>query len=123
MKLLQLATAALLPFTALAAKKSPKTSEERFNDAISKTQPIKLEDLSYERLTKAPRDFSVAVLLQAMDSRFNCVLCHDFQPEWELLARTWTKGDKKKESRLVFGTLDFLDGKSTFQSVWRYKVL
>jgi oligosaccharyltransferase complex subunit gamma len=44
-------------------------------------------------------------------------LCREFQPEWELLAKSWTKGDKKSESRLVYGTLDFTDGKATFQGV------
>jgi oligosaccharyltransferase complex subunit gamma len=34
-----------------------------------------------------------------------------------LLAKSWTRGDKKGESRLVYGTLDFVDGKGTFQSV------
>lgn len=114
MRLSQLISAALLPLTALAAKKTPA---ERFSEAHAKPQPIKLDDRSYEALTKAPRDYSVAVLLTAMDARFGCQLCHEFQPEWELLGKSWTKGDKDAESRLVFGTLDFLDGKATFQSV------
>lgn len=116
MRVLQLAAAALLPLTALAAKKSP---EERFSEAYAKPQPVKVDDRSYDALTKAPRDYSVAVLLTAMDARFGCQLCHEFQPEWELLAKSWTKGDKGAESRLVFATLDFLDGKATFQSVRR----
>ncbi|KAH8671149.1 hypothetical protein BX600DRAFT_458429 [Xylariales sp. PMI_506] len=52
-----------------------------------------------------------------MDSRFGCTLCREFQPEWELLAKSWTKGDKKGESRLIFGTLDFNDGRETFVSL------
>jgi oligosaccharyltransferase complex subunit gamma len=113
MRLLSILTAALLPAATLAAK----TPEERFNAALAKGQPQKLTDISYDSLTKAPRDFSVAVLLTAQDARFGCQLCNEFQPEWELLAKSWVKGDKKKESRVVFGTLDFLDGKATFQSV------
>lgn len=118
MRVSQLVTAALLPLTALAAKKSPA---ERFAEATAKPQPTKLDDRSYDALTKAPRDYSVAVLLTAMDARFGCQLCHEFQPEWELLAKSWTKGDKDAESRLAFGTLDFLDGKATFQSVSLYQ--
>lgn len=114
MRLTRLAVATLLPFTALAAK---KTSSERFVEYSAKSQPIKLDDKSYDALTKAPRDYSVAVLLNAMDARFGCQLCQEFQPEWELLAKSWSRGDSKKESRLVFGTLDFMDGKATFQSV------
>lgn len=119
MRVSQFLTAALLPFIALAAKKS---SEERFNNAHAKGQPMKVDDLSYDALTATPRDYSVAVLLTAMDARFGCQMCHEFQPEWELLAKSWTKGDKGAASRMLFATLDFLDGKQTFQSVrthWR----
>lgn len=106
-----------LSITALAAKKS---SGDRFQDyhtkALSST-PLKLIDTSYDKLTSAPRDYSVIVLLTALEARFGCQLCREFQPEWELLAKSWTKGDKKGESRLIYGTLDFVDGKNTFQSV------
>lgn len=117
MRVRQLIATALLPLTALAAKKTPA---ERFDAAVAKAQPINLDDKSYDALTKAPRDYSAAILLTAMDARFGCQLCNEFQPEWELLGKSWTKGDKNKESRLVFGTLDFMDGKGTFQSVWQY---
>lgn len=110
--------AALLPLTALAAKKS---TGDRFNDyhskQVSTLASIKIDDVSYGEMTKAPRDYAVAVLLTALDARFGCALCHEFQPEWELLGKSWTKGDKKGESRLVYATLDFADGKQTFQSV------
>lgn len=105
--------------SASAAKKA--TPEERFKTYHAKalsSAPVKLGDPSYRELTGAPRDYTVAVLLTAMDSRFGCQLCRDFQPEWDLLARSWTGGDKKGESRLVFGTLDFADGRDIFMSVW-----
>lgn len=116
MRLLQLLTASLLPFTALAAKKA---SGDRFADFHSKSSsgPLKLDDASYAQLTEAPRDYSIAVLLTALETRFGCVLCREFQPEWELLGKSWAKGDKQGKSRLVFGTLDFVDGKNTFQKV------
>ena len=116
MRWFQLLTASLLPFTSLAAKKS---SGDRFNDFRSKSlsAPLKLDDAAYTQLTKAPRDYSVAVLLTALETRFGCVLCREFQPEWDLLGKSWTKGDREAKSRLLFGTLDFVDGKNTFQSV------
>jgi len=118
MRFFRLAAAALLPALALCAKKS---TGDRFLDyhgkQLSVSGPVKLDDATYADLTKAPRDYSIAVLLTALDARFGCGLCNEFQPEWELLGRTWAKGDKKQESRLVFGTLDFADGKNTFQSV------
>lgn len=116
MRWLQLLTASLLPFAALAAKKAPA---DRFNEFHSKslTGPLKLDDALYTQLTKAPRDYSAVLLLTARGARFGCVMCREFQPEWELLAKSWTKGDKQAESRVLFGTLDFEDGKNTFQSV------
>lgn len=118
MKFLSLATALLLPLTAFAAKK-PVVDRFEQNNAkqLSTGKPIKLDDTSYAKLTAAPRDYYVAVLLTALEARFGCGLCQDFQPEWDLLAKSWSKGDKKGESRLVFGTIDFVDGKNTFQSV------
>lgn len=108
-----------LSLTAAAAK-SKKSSEERFQlyhgKALS-SSPIKLGESSFRELTATPRDYAVAVLLTAMDSRYGCQLCREFQPEWELLARSWTAGDRKGESRLVFGTLDFSDGRDVFMSV------
>ncbi|CZT14226.1 related to OST3-oligosaccharyltransferase gamma subunit [Ramularia collo-cygni] len=115
MRFLPLLTTALLPFTSLAAKKD--SNIDRFAAASAKSTPLKLADKSYDALTKSPRDYSVAVLLTAMGPQFGCMLCREFQPEWEMLAKSWRNGDSKGESRLVFGTLDFLDGKSTFQSM------
>lgn len=107
----------LLPLAALGAKKPAADKFERFRTKSLASTPIKLDDSSYDKLTGVPRDYSVAVLLTAMDSRFGCQLCREFQPEWDLLSKSWTNGDKKAESRLLFGTLDFGDGRNTFQSV------
>ncbi|KAH9892241.1 hypothetical protein F4778DRAFT_784607 [Xylariomycetidae sp. FL2044] len=106
-----------LPFGSFAAKKSSST--DRFQDFHTKAaaSPLKLADSSYKKLTSAPRDYSVAVLLTALDSRYGCQLCGEFQPEWDVLAHSWLKGDKNAESRLLFGTLDFSDGRETFMSL------
>ena len=120
MRLLNLLTATLLATASSALGASKKTSEERFQLYHSKavsSSPVKLSEASYRELTATPRDYSVAVLLTAMDSRYGCQLCREFQPEWELLARSWTGGDRKGESRVVFGTLDFGDGRDIFMSV------
>ncbi|KAK4159313.1 magnesium transporter protein 1 [Cladorrhinum sp. PSN259] len=107
----------LLAGGSLAAK---KTSEERFKSFHTKSlssTPVKLGDSSYRELTSTPRDYTAAIVLTAMDPRFGCQLCREFQPEWELLSRSWTKGDKAGESRLIFGTLDFTDGRDIFMSL------
>ncbi|OTA70398.1 hypothetical protein K449DRAFT_411688 [Hypoxylon sp. EC38] len=118
MRWLPLLFSLALPFGSLAAKKSP--SPDRYNEFYAQAQassPLKLNDASYKKLTSAPRDYSVAVLLTAMDARFGCQLCSDFQPEWDVLAKSWIKGDKNGESRLIFGTLDFSNGRETFISL------
>jgi oligosaccharyltransferase complex subunit gamma len=107
----------LLATGSLAARKS---SEERFKTYHAKSlssTPVKLGDSTYRELTSTPRDYTVAVLLTAMDPRFGCQMCRDFGPEWDLLSRSWVNGDKAGESRIVFGTLDFADGRDIFMSV------
>ena len=116
MHFLKALTLSLLPSAALGAKKPAADKFEQFHSkALS--APLKLDDSTYGQLTSTPRDYSVAVVLTALEARFGCQLCRDFQPEWDLLAKSWTKGDKMAESRLIYGTLDFMDGKNTFQSV------
>lgn len=115
MRFLSLFTQLLLPLSALAAKKAP--SQDRFHTFRAQGSPLKLDDASFNELTSAPRDYAVAVLLTALEPRFGCQMCQEFQPEWNLLAKSWTKGDKDAESRTIFATLDFVDGKATFQSV------
>lgn len=120
MRFFRRSIAALLPLLCLVAPISA-AAEDRFvtglSQQLSTSRSLKLDDVSYSELTSAPRDYHVAVLLTALDARFGCGLCNTFQPEWELLARSWAKGDRKGESRLLFGTLDFEDGKATFQAV------
>lgn len=114
----QLFSAALLLATAVFA--AGKTSTERFQDfnrLSQNTSPLKLNEAAYNSITAAPRDYSVAVLLTAVESRFGCQLCREFQPEWELVGRSWTRGDKIADSRMLFGTLDFSEGRDVFVSV------
>lgn len=117
MRLLQTAIFALLPLSSIAAKKSSVAIYEEFHERFLSSAPLKLDDSAYDVLTKAPRDYGVAVLLTALEARFGCALCRDFQPEWDILSRSWARGDKKGNTRMLFGTLDFTDGKATFQKV------
>ena len=111
-----LLTAALASLCA-GAKKPIRSAFDDFHKRALSSTPVKLNDASYESLTSVPRDYHVAVLLTALEARFGCQLCRDFQPEWDVLGRSWIRGDKKGQSRLIFGTLDFQDGKAAFQRV------
>lgn len=112
-----LLSAALLLAGADAVKKTPAERFDEFRAKSHSSTPIKLKEPSYKTLTSAPRDYSVAVLLTAMETRFGCQLCQEFQPEYDLLAKSWTKGDSAAESRMLFGSLDFVDGRDIFVSV------
>ncbi|KAI0389834.1 OST3/OST6 family protein [Xylariaceae sp. FL0594] len=109
---------AALPFGSLAAKSASSTDRfQTFHTQSLSSSPLKLSDATYKKLTTAPRDYSVAVLLTALDAKYGCKLCTVFQPEWEILGKSWAKGDKKGESRLLLSTLDFSDGRETFMSL------
>ncbi|KAI9762552.1 MAG: oligosaccharyl transferase subunit ost3/OST6 [Chaenotheca gracillima] len=107
----------LLASTVSAASSAPEERFEEFHNKARSSGPLKLDDATYDYLTAAPRDYSVAVLLTALDPRFGCKLCQEFQSEWELIGKSWAKGDKAGEARVLHATLDFLDGKGTFQKL------
>ncbi|PWW77132.1 hypothetical protein C7212DRAFT_277706 [Tuber magnatum] len=101
----------LLPTTLADSKLSKFTSLT----AGSKLKGIvRLNDALYTELTTAPRNYAAVVLLTALDKRFSCTLCQEFQPEYELLAKSWIAKHKTSDG-LFFGQLDFADAKATFQ--------
>lgn len=112
----------LLPLSLLstgvlaASKKATERFDTYHKKALTST-PIKIDDVDYKKLTTGSRDYTVAVLLTAMDARYSCTLCKEFQPEWDLLSSSWKNGDKAGKSRTLFTTLDFNDGRETFMSV------
>lgn len=108
----------LLTFGCFAVAKSHSIDKfEEYHAKSLSTAPVKLDDASYEDLTTLPRNYSAVILLTAVEARFGCQLCRDFQPEWELIGKSWIKGDRNGETRVIYGTLDFLEGKGTFQKL------
>ena len=98
----------------------PRTSQAfpAYHSDYLSTPPLRLGDTSYDSLTAEPRNHTLIVLLTALDARFGCQLCKDFQPEWDILAKSSVKADPRGSNRVVYGTLDFADGKGTFQKVF-----
>lgn len=110
----------LLAVLSLTSFVTTKSAGDRFETHHSKSlsaSPVKLDDASYEDLTRVPRDYTVVVLLTALEARFGCQMCREFQPEWDVIAKSWVRGDREGASRVIFGTLDFADGKGTFQKL------
>lgn len=121
MKFAGLLALTLLPTLCLGAKRPSGEAFERYHTKSQSLAPLRLDDASYDELTAIPRNHSVVVLLTALEARFGCQLCRDFQPEWDLLGKSWAKGDRHGESRILLGTLDFADGKGIFQKVCLYE--
>ena len=117
MKLPDLLLLTALPLLCFGAKKSSVGTFEKYHARSQIAAPLRLDDASYDELTTVPRNHSVVVLLTALEAKFGCQLCRDFQSEWDLLGRSWAKGDRHGDSRILLGTLDFADGKGTFQKV------
>ena len=115
MRIIQTLLLAVTPLVALAAKDASQSKFDEYHSRSLSSTPLKLDDASYDDLTVTPRDYTVVVLLTALEARFGCQLCRDFQPEWDLIGRSWVKGDRRGENRVLYGTLDFTDGKGTFQ--------
>ena len=63
-------TLSLLPLAALGAKKPAADKFEQFHSKALSSPPLKLDDATYGKLTSTPRDYSVAVLLTALEVRF-----------------------------------------------------
>ena len=117
MKLVGPLIISLLSCGAFAAKKPAASTFETYHARAVASTPIAIDDQGYEQVTSAPRDYSVVVLLTALEDKFGCKLCRDFHPEWSVIAQSWQKGDKKGESRTLFATLDFSKGRATFVKV------
>lgn len=100
---------------------SPATDKFERYQSISRSAPIDLDDSLFDDLTSKPRDYHAAVILTAAEARFGCVLCREVQPEWDLIAQSWNKGANPDGLKLLFGTLDFSNGRGTFQKVRLYQ--
>jgi oligosaccharyltransferase complex subunit gamma len=116
MRLLRfLALTALSLTAAVSAKKAASTS--KFDTYHALSAPVELDEKGYQELTASPRDYSLAVLLTARDQKYACGICKDFDAEWNILGRSWQKGDRNGDKRVLFATLDFDQGKNVFVKV------
>lgn len=118
MRFLPLLSALICLLSGALCAESTAGKFDKFH-ALSRSGPLDLDDSSFNAITSTPRDYHTAVLLTATDARFGCVLCRLFEPEWELIARSWNKGfEPESTPRTLFGTLDFNNGKTVFQKAW-----
>lgn len=110
--------ASSIALVSAAASTSPETKLERAQALTLKSKYglIDMNNEIYADLITKPRDYSVMVLLTAMDSRYQCQMCKIFDPEYKLLAKSWNRKNPDGGD-LFFGVLDFNNGKETFMKV------
>lgn len=105
-----------------AEKTSPAAARFRQAAQSSSTNIAQLSGVQeYESLVSSQRDFSVSLLLTAVDSPpVQCAPCKMFQPTYESIARGFRKiGKKDVLNQHVFTYLEFKNGREVFQKVRR----
>lgn len=110
MRVFQLLAAAFVSISAVSARKA----NSAFDVYVKKPAPVVLNEQQYEEITSAPRDYYAAVILTALDAKYACGICREFQPEWDIIGKSW---HKKGDHRVLFGTLDFDQGRNVFMKV------
>ena len=76
-------------------------TEKSAKDAI-----IRLSNDEYKRLARtAPRNYSIIVMLTALDQKRECEICSASYPEYETLARSWQYAGNK-DKNLFFALVD-----------------
>ncbi|KEF52492.1 uncharacterized protein A1O9_11334 [Exophiala aquamarina CBS 119918] len=107
-----------LSWTAVSAKKAASSSTfDTYLGKQASSAPFELDEKAYNDLTAAPRDYALAVLLTARDAKYACQVCRAFDPEWKIIGNSWQKADKKGAHRVLFGTIDFDNGRNVFMKL------
>jgi oligosaccharyltransferase complex subunit gamma len=85
------------------------------------TSPDKILDVKgtqeFDDLIASPRNYSVSLLLTAVDSGVQCGPCTAFQPTYQNLARSYGGLKKEATSRHLFANLEFKNGREVFQKL------
>ncbi|RIA96888.1 hypothetical protein C1645_687376 [Glomus cerebriforme] len=106
----------LLPSHVSTAKPSLETKVHKLNEATRKNQGVvELDSNLYDEVTSRPRNYSIVILLTALDPQINCVPCKDFDPEFRLVASSWLS--ENIPSRIYFGVLDFKNGREIYSKL------
>jgi oligosaccharyltransferase complex subunit gamma len=116
----------------LAALKSQK--QQLADLSVAGKGVINLDSNTFDLLTSPNRDWSVSVLLTALDKKRRCLPCklvrltfiplatnrltnREFDPSWNAVAKAWATVPKEHKDTHFFATLDFDSGPTVFQKV------
>ncbi|TFK42567.1 oligosaccharyl transferase subunit OST3/OST6 family [Crucibulum laeve] len=103
----------LLPF-AFAAK---DPQQQLVDLSTAGNGVIKLDATTFDLLTSPKRTWSAAIQLTALDKRRRCTPCMEFDPSWNMVAKSWTSVPKEQRNTHFFATLDFDDAPTVFQKL------
>lgn len=88
----------------------------------AQTSPDRILDLKasqeFDDLIASPRDYSISLLLTAVDSGVNCGPCVAFQPTYKNLASSFAGLNKEATNRHIFANMEFKNGREVFQKVY-----
>ncbi|GBE82000.1 Dolichyl-diphosphooligosaccharide--protein glycosyltransferase subunit 3 [Sparassis crispa] len=68
-------------------------------------------------LTHPSRDWSASIQFTAMDKRRRCSPCREFDPNFNSVAKAWTKVPAAERNAHFFGTIDFDNATPIFQKL------
>ena len=101
--------------------------QSKFHSLASKNSGIvALTSQLYDELIldtpSNPREYSISIILTALNPKYGCQPCLGFDKEHKELARQWwnkseNRKDKTKQMRHVFAVLDFEKGQEIFKRV------
>ncbi|XP_054714356.1 tumor suppressor candidate 3-like [Uloborus diversus] len=102
------------------SKKEAQTLGERvqeLSEMSSKRTIIRLTGEKFRQFIKAtPRNYSFIVMLTALSSHRQCMVCRHAHDEFQLVANSW-RYTQINANRLFFGMVDFDEGPDVFNSL------
>ncbi|EGV65303.1 oligosaccharyl transferase subunit ost3/OST6 [Yamadazyma tenuis] len=84
---------------------------------------FQLKENNYEEFLNGPRDYHLMLVLSSTSSQFNCPLCVEIKPDYELVANSWFQdhpngvGASSEGKDVYFLYAEFLNAKSLFQKL------
>lgn len=92
-------------------------------DKNGKHKVLTLTDKNYEKFVNGPRDYHILMLLSSQSGQFQCPLCNEFKPEFDLVANSWFQdhpqgiGEKAEGKDIYFFFSEFLNSKELFKDL------
>jgi len=108
----------LLPLSLLVAAGTVEDNHVRLVElAAANNGVIRLDENIYDMLTHPKRTWSATVHFTALDKRRKCSPCREFDPNFNAVAKSWTKVPQQDRDQHFFATADFDSASAVFQKL------